>query len=467
MSIKRSIEFPKRIIDESNIKKSYNLLRKKELQIGLSESSCSTFFKGSYVLLDFGLEFRGKVRILTSIAKDCKCRLRLGESVGEANSDISYKNSTNEHSIRDSIIELVDYSDMTFLSSGFRFVRLDVLSGSVAIKSIVVESEIFSKKPIYSYNKSDETIKTIFNVAKRTIDLCSAGDFIWDGIKRDRLVWIGDLHPEMLALTALYGKVSQIEKSLTFVKKQTGLNKWVNGIATYSLWWIIILADYYKIVCNKSFVNKNIGFINSIINQLNQTIDENGNINFPWDFLDWPTSDKKDLKSGERALCIIALNKTIELFNEFNINTELVIDILNRLKKCEIVAIESKSVAALKYFAVGLNDNDKKLLLDGGANNISTFMSYYILTAIASFDKQKAIEIMKEYFNGMISLGATTFFEDFNIKWLENASRIDEMVEDNKKDIHGDCGAYCYEGYRHSLCHGWASGVIKFIKDNC
>ena len=27
-----------------------------------------------------------------------------------------------------------------------------------------------------------------------------------------------------------------------------------------------------------------------------------------------------------------------------------------------------------------------------------------------------------------------------------------------KKDIHGDYGDYCYKGFRHSLCHGWASG---------
>ena len=23
--------------------------------------------------------------------------------------------------------------------------------------------------------------------------------------------------------------------------------------------------------------------------------------------------------------------------------------------------------------------------------------------------------------------------------------------------------AFCYEGFRHSLCHGWASGVLSFI----
>ena len=63
----------------------------------------------------------------------------------------------------------------------------------------------------------------------------------------------------------------------------------------------------------------------------------------------------------------------------------------------------------------------------------------------------------------MLSLGATTFWEDFNIDWMENASRIDEPVPEGKRDIHGDFGGYCYLGFRHSFCHGWASGPVPFL----
>ena len=37
------------------------------------------------------------------------------------------------------------------------------------------------------------------------------------------------------------------------------------------------------------------------------------------------------------------------------------------------------------------------------------------------------------------------------------------MPSKNKKDIHGDYGAFCYKGFRHSFCHGWASGVVPFL----
>ena len=63
----------------------------------------------------------------------------------------------------------------------------------------------------------------------------------------------------------------------------------------------------------------------------------------------------------------------------------------------------------------------------------------------------------------MLSRGATTFWEDFDVAWLEGSGRIDEFPEKGQKDIHGDFGAFCHIGFRHSLCHGWASGVLAFI----
>jgi len=98
---------------------------------------------------------------------------------------------------------------------------------------------------------------------------------------------------------------------------------------------------------------------------------------------------------------------------------------------------------------------------------MSTFMSYYILKAVASFDKPRAIEMMKEYYGTMLDKGATTFWEDFDVEWAKNSCRIDEYPTDAQKDIHGDFGAFCYVGYRHSLCHGWSAGVIQFIAEEC
>ena len=124
-------------------------------------------------------------------------------------------------------------------------------------------------------------------------------------------------------------------------------------------------------------------------------------------------------------------------------------------------------MTALKFFATELNDEDRKCLTKGGAKGMSTFMSYYILKAVASFDKQKAIDMMKQYYGAMLDKGATTFWEDFDVSWADDSCRIDEFPKTNEKDIHGDYGAFCYKGFRHSLCHGWSAGVLQFIKEEC
>ena len=78
-------------------------------------------------------------------------------------------------------------------------------------------------------------------------------------------------------------------------------------------------------------------------------------------------------------------------------------------------------------------------------------------------DYQGALNNIREYWGGMLDLGATTFWEDFDINWLKNAARIDQPVPEGKIDVHATYGDYCYKGYRHSLCHGWASGPTSWL----
>ncbi len=73
------------------------------------------------------------------------------------------------------------------------------------------------------------------------------------------------------------------------------------------------------------------------------------------------------------------------------------------------------------------------------------------------------MDIICEYWGAMLDLGATTFWEDFHIDWAKNAARIDELVPEGKIDVHSAYGDYCYKGFRHSLCHGWASGPTAWL----
>ncbi len=461
----KSYVFPKTVKLSKSFENEASLLRKKDLQIGLAEADVATVKEGGYIILDFGKEISGGVRILTFKARTVSVRIRFGESLSECCAELGgTQNATNDHSLRDFTVQLKNYSDMSFGQTGFRFVRLD-FSGEVILKSVVAESYLFNKKAKYVYEGNDKEIKKIYEVAKHTVDLCASRGYLWDGIKRDRLVWIGDIHPEMLALTTLYGRMPLIEKSLDFVKSQTPLPTWMNGYPMYSMWWIIIVADYYAYTGTEDFTKKQIPYLHGLIDLMQGCVKDNGELDYPGYFVDWPTCGKPDELPGVRAINIYAVKKAIWLLKKFGESVDEAQKLLEKLMKKPIEVQSSKQVMGLKYFAVGLSDYDKRKLTEGGARGMSTFMSYYILKAVASFDKDAAIQMMKDYYGAMLDKGATSFWEDFDMNWVNGTSRIDEFPTENEKDIHGDHGAYCYIGFRHSLCHGWSAGILRFMEE--
>ena len=459
--------FPVRVVASEKVGDDQKLLVKKPLQIGLTELVTTKVADGGYLILDFGQQMGGSVRILTFQSENASVRIRFGESLTECCAELGgERNATNDHALRDFTVMLPKYSDMTFGNTGFRFVRLDV-TGSIELKSVVAVNQILKKPALYQYSGSDPLIAQIFDVAKRTVDLCAANGYVWDGVKRDRLVWIGDIHPQMLALASLYGKSAQVERSLDFVKAQTPLPGWMNRYPMYSMWWIIILADYYENTGAEAFTKRQLDYLQALIDQLDQHVMEDGSLNYPRYFVDWPTRHQPDELHGARAINVIAVKKAVSLLAAFGEDTAKAEALLQKLLKMEITPSHSKQVTGLKFFATKLNKEDKARLVRGGAAGMSTFMSYYILKAVASFDKPAAIRMMKDYYGAMLQKGATTFWEDFSMDWVENTCRIDEFPKEGRKDIHGDFGAYCYKGFRHSLCHGWSAGVIRFIREEC
>ena len=465
------ILFPKRIVlCEGNFENTENLLAVKPLQIGLAERQLTRVTGRAFIVLDFGMEICGTGRIFTySAGGNVNIRLRFGESVGETMAEPGFKGACSDHSNRDVNTVLQNFSDMRFCQTGFRFLRIDFYEGAdVTLKSVVAEGEIFEAPVIYDYKGGDPLVSRIFDVAKRTVSLCSSSGFIWDGIKRDRLVWIGDMYPETMAMATLYGRQAVIERSLDFVKDQTPLPGWMNGMPAYSMWWIIILTDYARKVGADDYLEAQLGYMEELVKLMNSCVSEAGEMDYPGYFVDWPTHEQPDEPSGMRAINIMAAKRAVSVFERYGIDTACAEELLAKLLKVPMPVVSSKQVMALKYFATGeLAKPEQDMLTEGGAKGFSTFMSYFILTAIARYHgRDAAISLMKEFYGAMLDRGATSFFEDFNMEWLEGSGRIDELPPEGTLDIHGDFGAYCYVGYRHSLCHGWSAGVVTFIEEN-
>ena len=185
-------------------------------------------------------------------------------------------------------------------------------------------------------------------------------------------------------------------------------------------------------------------------------------------FLDWPSNGTCDAKEGNRAVFIVALRSFLSVCKEAGITPNPLCEkVLAKLLKAAKSDVNLKQIVALSYLA---GRTDKRAaaekLTKGGAKGLSTFMSYFILKALAECSGVgKAVEIMKEYYGGMLDRGATSFWEDFNVEWLDGSGRIDEITPDGLKDLHGDHGAFCYKGFRHSLCHGWSCGPVQFLTE--
>ena len=480
-------QYPTRIVYSENLENGESLLREKPLQIGLSETDCAILRGTACVIFDFGKELVGGARILTFLTgqregKGRTVRLRFGESVSETCSEIGEHYATtnklgfatNDHSNRDFYVDLQDFSDMRFAQTGFRFLRIDTVGDDceIMLKSVVAASETDTREQLGFFSCDDQLVNDIFDTAAHTIRLCLQNGYFWDGIKRDRLVWIGDLYPEMRAAQCIFGDVPETLNSLQFVMDQSPLPAWMNGIAAYSLWWLCILAQEYTVNGNKEVFNAYLPYTNELLKVFSDYVTEDGQIAMDWNFIDWPTNygegqpieKKEDSRTGVAYLARVTMQKIIPMLQEFGQDTAVAEDILRRLLQSTAQVKKYKQIAGLGAWSGDVSENNKKVLLEGEAKGLSTFMSYPILKGVAAYGEyEAALSMMKEYYGGMLSVGATSFWEDFDLDWLENCFRIDEMPVEGKVDIHGDKGAFCYLGFRHSLCHGWSAGVIPYL----
>lgn len=457
-----------RIVQSCGVTNDDMLLADKPLQHSYRYDDCAVIKTGGYILLDFGEEWYGGIAItnqqVSSYPNSAHLRITFGESVSEAMSEPEDKNSGNHHSMRDVTLEMCTQSTLKFGATGFRFVRIESLDSEIYIKSIKAYADFREIPQIGSFECSDRLLNDIWRIGVKTVQL-NMHEYIWDGIKRDQCVFIGDMHPEVSTITAVFGNDSAIKKSLDFVRDDTPAGAWMNEIATYSMWWIIIHYDIYMHYGDINYLKEQYQYLKVMCDEAVKWVEcgYGGNVR---KFVDWSSKDTISEIEGVKSLFAIGLQKASSLFymlndDEYGNRCQKCSDSI-RAEKCKIEV--NKRIAALNILS-GRNSNyDTELLSGNSAADMSCFMGYYVLLAKAKMgDFSDAIDIIKSYWGGMLNMGATAFWEDFDIEWMNNSAGIDEIVPPGKRDIHGDFGRYCYEGFRHSLCHGWASGPTAFM----
>ena len=442
-------------------------------QVSTSEEYMTEFRPGGSVLLDFGKEIQGGIQITRAMYGShdpVRFRLVLGESVSEALSDVTEKGSTatNDHAVRDFEISVPWLGAAEYGNSGFRFARLDYLGDDeqtalVAVRAISKYRDI---PYLGSFHCSDKRLDDIWQTGAYTVHL-NMQEYLWDGIKRDRLVWIGDMHPEVMTVGTVFGNHEVVRKSLDYVRDGTP-EGWMNGICSYSLWWIIIHHHLYQWYGDMDYLKEQKAYLVRLLENVMKNVEGSKEAYADGRFIDWPSNDKPDvIHAGLQALTVRALEAGSEMCGWLGDETMKV--------KCGDVAKsmrtyvpdnKNNSQAAALLAIQDMLDAGKasEIILENGPEKFTSFMGYYLLEALAKGGRYaEAMDLISKYWGKMLDLGATTFWEDFNYADAENAARIDEIVPEDKFDIHADGGAWCYVGLRHSFCHGWASGPTTWL----
>jgi alpha-L-rhamnosidase len=424
------------------------------------------------ILLDFGKELHGGVQIDNGQTGDhapVKVRIRFGESVSEAMGE-----PNNDHAIHNHICTIPWYGTAEIGNTGFRFVRIDLIDPGRELQLKSVRAVFLYRQLEYKgfFRCSDERLNRIWNTGAYTVHLCMQ-DHLWDGIKRDRLVWIGDMHPETMVVNTVFGKVDVVPDSLDVVRDRTPLPGWMNGISSYSLWWVLIQHCWYQYHGDLPYLMAQRDYLTELLARLRELVGEDNREALTGHrFLDWPSSgDDTAIHAGLQSLLAMALDAGAELCSVLGEieEKEASVAAAGRLRQHLPEATPSKQANALMALA-GLSDAAKTnadVLAVNQLSGISTFYGYYVLQARAlAGDYEGCLQVIRKYWGAMLDLGATTFWEDFDLGWMEGSAGIDGLVPEGMKDIHADFGNYCYKGLRHSLCHGWASGPTAWMTEH-
>ena len=433
---------------------------------------------GGGIVLDFGTELTGNLEIITPMTKDQTpplVRIRFGESVAEAMAELGGEpNAQNDHALRDQIVRLPWLGKTTIGPSGFRFVRIDNVDPALSVHLSEVRAVLLIRDvpQTGSFRCDDERLNRIWQVGAYTVHL-NMQEYLWDGVKRDRLVWIGDMHPEVATINAVFGFNDVVPRSLDLTRDITPVTEWMNGISSYSMWWVLIHEQWWMHHGDRAYLTAQRTYLQGLLKKLAALIGPDGRERIDgMRFLDWPSSpNKQGVTAGLQGLLVMTLESGARLMKALDDSATAALcnEAAGRGRKVVPDVNASKSGAALLSLA-GMTDAKKTandVLKVGGPKNVSTFYGFYVLQALAKAgETDTALGFISTYWGAMLDLGATTFWEDFDLDWLPNAARIDELVPAGKKDVHGGYGAYCYIGFRHSLCHGWASGPTAWLSEN-
>ena len=422
-------------------------------------------------LMDFGKETFGFIKF-HGIRGQGKLNIYYGESREEA---LTKESAETLDRLQ---LNLQTKTDSTIpLSKAFRFINIES-DPSINFDSVSMIYEFAAVKDKGNFTCSDELINKIYDVAKYTLHL-NTREFFIDGIKRDRWIWSGDAYQSYLMNYYLFFDSSTVQRTIYALRGKDPVTSHINTIMDYTSYWFMGVYDYYLYTGDADFIKQIYPRMQSMMDYVLGRRNANGfleGLPGDWIFIDWAAGlSKQGEVSFEQLLLARSLEtmaicaglsndpdgqkKYQKLADDLKVNIFSVYWnpskhalVHSRVKGglTENVTRYSNMFAIFfDYFDGPQKEEVKKyVLLNDSIQKITTpYMRFYELEALCAMGEQPyVLKEMKSYWGGMLNLGATSFWEEY---------------DPTKK------GAEHYAMYGRkfgkSLCHAWGASPIYLL----
>ncbi len=399
------------------------------------QSAVSTVKGNKSMLVDFGKETLGFIK-LHGVKGKGRLSVYYGESKEEALS-VDHCEALD----RVQVSNAAKKDETMKLSKAYRFVNVQY-EGTVSLDSVSMLYEYADVKERGSFTCSDEEINRIYDVAKYTFHL-NTREFFIDGIKRDRWVWSGDAYQSYLMNYYLYFDKETVTRTLYALRGKDPVTGHINTIMDYTFYWFLGIYDYYLYTGDRSFITQNYDRMKSLMDYVLARRNKNGLMEWlpgDWIFIDWAAGlSKKGEVSFEQlllarsletmALCadIVGDKEGSAGYNQLSADMRKKLFELywNEQKQALVHSrIEGQQTDNVTRYANMFsiffdyfNQQQKQavktsVLLNDKVQKITTpYMRFYELEALCALGEQDyVLREMKDYWGGMLKLGATSFW---------------------------------------------------------
>lgn len=413
------------------------------------------------ILYDYGRETFAVLEF-EHVEASSDIHLYYGESQEEA--------LDTEHSI---LIDTIVAGSTSYRCSAHAFRYLFIQSEEKHTYEMTAWYEYLPFKRTGSFSSSNELLNRIWETAEYTFHLNSR-EFFLDGIKRDRWVWSGDAYQSYLINNYLYFDADITKRTIIALRGKDPIVTHTNTIVDYSFYWIMSVHAYYQATKDLDFVAFIYPRMKSMMDYCISRTDEDGFIRGregDWVFVDWAEYDRTGAVCAEQMLLaeslkaawacgeLLGIGESAYLTRAEQLKVQINAHFWDEERGAYIDSFESGRRNVTRHaniFAILLGIADvgqresiiQNVLLNDDIPQISTpYFAFYELEVMCQTGQlERVTKRMEDYWGGMLALGATTFWEEYN----------PSVTGVERYGMYGD-------RYGKSLCHAWGASPIYLL----